>query len=78
MSRWLALLIAVIGGAVLGYAILLFVAGGILGLLWLFVFGDDPWPAWTDYVLGAAIIIGGLASWVFCSWMIWKQLRPTA
>ncbi len=76
MSRWLALLIAIIGGAFLGYVLLLVVAGGVLGVLWLYVFGDDPWPAWTDYVLGGAIIVGGLFSWTFCSLFIWRALKP--
>lgn len=75
MSRWLALLIAIIGGAVLGYVMLLLVAGGVLGVLWLYVFGDDPWPAWSDYVLGGAIVAGGLAAWAVCSWMIWRRLN---
>ena len=77
MNRWRALLIAIVGGAVLGYALLLVVAGGILGVLWLYVFGDDPWPAWTDYVLGGAIIVGGVICWAFCSRMLWRALRPT-
>ena len=75
MNRWLALLIAVVGGAVLGYALLLVVGGGVLGVLWLYVFGDDPWPAWTDYVLGTAIVAGGAAAWAWCSWMIYKRIR---
>jgi len=76
VNRWLALVIAIIGGAALGYALLLLVAGGVLGVLWLYIFGDDPWPAWTDYALGGAIVAGGLASWAFCSWMIWRTLKP--
>lgn len=76
MSRWLALLIALVGGAVLGYLMLLAIGGGILGFLWLYVFGDDPWPMWTDYVLGAAIIAGGFACWAFCGWLIWRRLNP--
>jgi peptidoglycan biosynthesis protein MviN/MurJ (putative lipid II flippase) len=76
LNRRLALLIAIIGGAALGYVLLLVVAGGVLGVLWLYVFGDDPWPAWTDYVLGGAVIAGGLASWGFCSWMLWRALKP--
>jgi hypothetical protein len=75
VSRWLALLISILGGAILGYALLLAVGGGLLGFLWLFVFGDDPWPAWSDYVLGTAIVVGGFAAWAWCSWMIWRQLR---
>lgn len=76
MSRWLALLIAVVGGAAIGYALLLAVGGAVLGFLWLYVFGDDPWPRWSDYVLGAAILIGGLAAWAWCSWLIWNRVRP--
>ena len=75
MKRWLALLISIIGGALLGYALLLAIGGAVLGLLWLYVFGDDPWPVWSEYVLGAAIVIGGLAAWAWCSWIIWRQLR---
>ena len=76
MNRWLALAISIIGGAILGYALLLIVGGGILGLLWLYVFGDDPWPKWSDYVLGAAIVIGGLVAWAWCGRMIWRGLKP--
>lgn len=76
MSRWLALLLAIVGGAALGYALLLVVGGAILGFLWLYVFGDDPWPRWSDYVLGAAIVVGGIAAWAWCSWLIWHRVRP--
>lgn len=75
MSRWLALLLSVIGGAILGYVLLLVVGGAVLGFLWLYVFGDDPWPAWSNYVIGAAIVGGGFACWGWCSWKIWRQLR---
>jgi len=77
VSRWLALLLSIVGGAILGYAMLLLVGGGVLGLLWLYVFGDDPWPVWSDYVLGAAIIVGGMVAWWYCAQMIWRKLRPT-
>ena len=76
MSRWLALLLAIVGGAAAGYAMLLAVGGAVLGFLWIYVFGDDPWPKWSDYVLGTAIVVGGLAAWAYCSWRIWLYLRP--
>ena len=75
MSRWLALAIAVVGGGFIAYALLLIVGGGILGFLWLFVFGDDPWPKWSDYVLGTAIVVGGLAAWAYCTWRVWLWLH---
>lgn len=76
MSRGLALLIAIAGGAVLGYFLFLLVAGGVLGFLWLYVFGDDPWPEWSDYAVGTAIVLGALVSWFICGRLIWRHLRP--
>jgi hypothetical protein len=76
VNRWLALIIAIIGGAFLGYAMLLAVGGAVLGFLWIYVFGDDSWPKWSDYAIGAAIVGGGLAAWAFFSWKIWLYLRP--
>ena len=76
MSHWLALLLSIIGGAIIAYCLLLVVGGAVLGFLWLYVFGDDPWPAWSNYVLGAAIVIGGLVAWIAGGRMIWERLRP--
>jgi len=76
MNRWLALAIAIVGGAIAAYAVLIAVGGAVAGFLWLYVFGDDPWPAWSDYVLGPAIVGGGLAAWAFCGVAIWRHLRP--
>ena len=78
MSRGIALLVSIIGGALLGYALFLLVAGAVLGFLWIYVFGDDPWPAWSEPVLGAAIIIGGFAAWAYCGLRIWRHLRPNS
>ena len=75
MSRGTALLISIIGGAILGYVLFLLVAGAVLGFLWIYVFGDDPWPKWSEPVLGAAIIVGGFASWAYCALKIWRNLQ---
>ena len=75
MSRWLALLISVIGGAIIAYAMLLVIGGAVFGFLWIYVFGDDPWPEWSNYVLGTAIVVGGVAAWIFGARTIWTQLR---
>ena len=47
MSRWVALLLAIVGGAIAAYTTIVLVAGGLLGVGWLWVFGDDPWPSWA-------------------------------
>ena len=74
MNRWLALLAAIIGGAIIAYALTVIVGGGLLGFLWLFVLGDDPWPPWVELFLGPAIVIGGLALWAVAAWKIWRKL----
>ena len=78
MNRWLALLLAIVGGAIGAYFVTLFTAGALLGILWLYVFGDDPWPAWTNYVLGTAIIAAGLFLWAWLAWRVWLLLRRRA
>ena len=75
MSRWLALLLSIIGGAIIAYCLLLAIGGAVLGFLWLYVFGDDPWPAWSDYVLGSAIVFGGFIAWYFSARKIWDRLN---
>jgi hypothetical protein len=48
--------------------LLALVAGGMLlgaaaGVLWLFVFGDDPWPSAADTVLTTTFVVATLAFW---------------
>ena len=75
MSRWVALLLAIVGGAIAAYTTILLVAGGLLGVGWLWVFGDDPWPHWAMDGLNLLIPIGGLILWGLFGWLIWVRLR---
>ena len=38
--------------------------GAAAGVLWLFVFGDNPWPSTADTVLTATMLIGTLSLWI--------------
>lgn len=38
--------------------------GAAAGLLWLFVLGDDPWPAIADHLIGALIALVGASLWI--------------
>ena len=75
MSRWVALLLAIVGGAIAAYTTILLVAGGLLGVGWLWVFGDNPWPHWAMDGLNLLIPIGGLILWALFGWLIWVRLR---
>jgi hypothetical protein len=47
------------------------IGGGAAGIAWIFLFGDDPWPRWSEIVIplvalagavgGAAVL--GVAAW---------------
>jgi hypothetical protein len=79
VNRWVALLLAIIGGAAVALAPVMFGAAAVVGLLWIFVFGDDSWPGWVEPALNVAIPIVGLALWALFSWAIWSKLRrPSA
>ena len=75
MNRAAAVLLALIGGAAAGLVGLMVIGGGFLGFLWLFVFGDDPWPHWAEAALNFAIPILGLFLWAMFGWQIWLRLR---
>ena len=81
MNRWVALLLAVVGGGIAAYTTILLIAGGLLGVGWLWVFGDDPWPAWAMNGLNVLIPVGGLVLWGLFAGFIWLKLgshRPRA
>ena len=75
MNRAIAALLAVAGGAAAALFALMLLGGGFLGLLWLFVFGDDPWPGWAEAVLNIAIPLVGLFLWALFGRQIWLRLR---
>lgn len=74
MKRWLALLIAIVGGAALAFALTLGATAVIAGFLWIYVFGDDPWPDAANTVLNIAIPVLGLAAWGFFCWVLYRNL----
>ena len=76
MNRWVALLLAVVGGAAGAWAATLLFTGALFGFLWIFVFGDSPWPAWVDPVAGILLIVVGLGLWAAMAWAIWLKVRP--
>ena len=75
MNRWVVLLLAVVGGAIAAYTTILLITGGLLGVGWLCVFGDDPWPAWAMNGLNVLIPVGGLVLWALFAGFIWLKLR---
>jgi hypothetical protein len=78
LNRGIALLLAIIGGAAVALSLSMFGTAAIVGVLWIFVFGDDPWPGWVEPTLNIAIPVVGLALWALSGWAIWSMLgRPS-
>ena len=75
MSRWPALLLAIVGGAVGAWFAVIGGTAVLAGILWLYVFGDDPWPSWAETILNLAIPLVGFFLWGLFGWIIWKLLR---
>lgn len=43
-------------------AIVLF--GGLAGILWLYVFGDDPWPSYVEQLTSVVFVLVVLGIWI--------------
>jgi len=76
MNRVATALLAIIGGAAISLGVIMFGTAGVAGIvLWIFVFGDDPWPTWAMSTLNALIPIVGLFLWAVFGWQIWLRLK---
>jgi hypothetical protein len=75
VNRFAAALLAIIGGAAIALGVLMIGTGAVAGLLWIFVFGDDPWPGWAMTTLNVLIPIVGLLLWAIFGWQIWLRLK---
>jgi hypothetical protein len=74
MNRWLAATIAIAIGIVVGGVIMLSVAAAIGSLMWVFVFGDDSWPAWVDPAFAIGMPLLWLGSAAGLAWIVWLKL----
>jgi hypothetical protein len=63
-KRYLYALLFGIPGFFIAGMISLFLFGAILGFLWLFVFGDDPWPLTPDTMLSNLLVLTFLILWL--------------
>jgi len=75
VSRAAALLVAAVAGGI-GALVAVTLAGLFLfGSLWLFVFGDDPWPAWVEPAFDIALPILAALLWLVLGRAIYQRLR---
>ena len=77
MNRGLALLLAIVGGAAGALSAVAAFAVTLMGILWIFVFGDDNWPAWVERTLNVSIPVLGLVLWAGIARLIWRLLTAS-
>jgi len=75
VNRVIAALLAIIGGGAVALGAMMLGTGMLAGFLWIFVFGDDPWPGWAMTTLNILIPIVGLFLWALFGWQIWLRLK---
>ena len=75
MKPGVVLLLAIVGGAIAAYTTVLLVGGALLGILWLWVFGDDPWPRWVTTSFDILLPVVGLFLWAVFGWQIWLRFK---
>jgi hypothetical protein len=62
-KRYLYTLLFGLPGLFIAGAISIFVFGALTGILWLFVFGDNIWPAYIEQVLPILFVLTLLFLW---------------
>src|SRR5215216_1277220 len=63
-KRYVYALLFGIPGLFVSGMISLLLFGGLFGILWLFVFGDNPWPASTETILAILSVLAFLVFWI--------------
>ncbi|WP_028969477.1 hypothetical protein [Sphingomonas sp. URHD0057] len=74
MNRWLALALAIIAGGVAAFAAAIAFVGTVYGFLWIYVYGDNPWPAWVEPVMSVLLFVFAFGVGIGVGWIIWKRL----
>jgi hypothetical protein len=72
-KRYLYALLFGVPGFFVAVIVTLILFGAVAGVLWLFVFGDDPWPSFTGPVLATLGIGTFLLFWLGLTWLGYRM-----
>ncbi len=65
----------IIWGVILGALAAYFIGGGVSGLFYIYVFGDNEWPAWFSIVIYFTMALAGLLVFTTCFFLIRRYAR---
>jgi hypothetical protein len=77
-KRYLYSLLFGIPGVFAAGMISIFLFGAFIGVLWLFVFGDDPWPVLSEAILSTLFVLVVLTLWlgsIILGYLVGKRLE---
>lgn len=77
-KRYLYTLLFGIPGFFVAGMVTLFAFGAVVGILWLFVFGDNPWPSFSEQALSVLLVLVFLLLWgisVVAGYRVGKNLE---
>lgn len=63
-KRYLYSLLFGIPGLFVAGIISILVFGGLMGILWIFVFGDNPWPPFAETIVSIVFVFVALILWI--------------
>jgi hypothetical protein len=63
-KRYLYSLLFGIPGLFVAGILSILVFGGLMGILWIFVFGDNPWPPLAETIISIVFVLVALILWV--------------
>ena len=72
MSRWTRIVLTALAAMIGGYVGMIVVGGGAAGFAWIFLFGDDPWPRWSEIVIPLVALVGAAAGAWILGLAVWR------
>ena len=73
MNRWLALALALLCGVSAAFVTATAFVGTVYGLLWIYIYGDNPWPAWVEPTMSLLLLLVASGVGLAVGWLIWKR-----
>ena len=72
MSRWARILLTALAAMIGGWGGMIAIGGGAAGIAWIFLFGDDPWPRWSEIAIPLVALAGAIAGAVILGLAAWR------
>ena len=63
-KRYLYTMLLGIPGLFVAGMISIFLFGAFAGVLWIYVFGDNPWPSYAEQLLAIVFVLTVLTLWI--------------